>query len=518
MSRLHFAAAAAVACALATLTGPAHAQKKVLNVGMASADAGKLDPHLTATTPDKGLLHWVFNGLVRLRPGTATPETIEPDIALSWTSNPAGTEWTFKLRQGVQCHHNYGEFTAEDAVYSIKRAATKATSSFSADFAAVDSVTAPDKYTVQLKLKNPVPGFLGYLANYHGGNMVCMKAAEELKENFARKPVGTGPFEFAEYRPQQFVKLKANTKYFRGAPKLEEIVYRYIPSDATRDLAFQSGEIDLVYGKQDQAWVERIKKLPGVRVSVMEPAELSALYLNTKLKPLDDPRVRQAIAHAIDRKGLVDFKGALISRPSVSVVPSGYFGTHETAPQYAFDIAKAKALLAEAGYPNGVTVKTIHTTLPGMQATIEAVQAQLKKAGITLDIELVEHATFHAKIREDLSPIVHYAAARFPVADVYLTQFFHSRSQVKTPTAVTNFTHCSLADADIEAARIEPDPAKQKALWASAQNKLVKEVCGIGLYEQMQVWAWRDTLELGYDLKGALNLSIPITEQTRFKN
>lgn len=517
MSRV-FHAAVAVAFAIFGGAGAAQAQKKVLNVGMASADAGKLDPHITATTPDKGLLHWVFNGLVRFKPGTATPETIEADIAESWTSNPAGTEWTFKLRPGVQCHHNYGEFTAEDAVYSIKRAATKATSSFSADFAALESVTAADKYTVRLKLKNPVPGFLGYLANYHGGNMVCMKAAEELKENFARKPVGTGPFEFAEYQPQQFVKLKANKKYFRGAPQLEEIMYRYIPSDATRDLAFQSGEIDLVYGKQDQAWVERIKKLPGVRVQVMEPAELSALYLNTKMKPLDDVRVRQAIAHAIDRKGLVDFKGSLIVRPSVSVVPSGYLGTHEKAPQYAFDIAKAKALLSEAGFPNGVTVKTIHTTLPGMQSTIEAVQAQLKKAGITLDIELVEHATFHAKIREDLSPIVHYAAARFPVADVYLTQFFHSRSQVKTPTAVTNFTHCNLADADIDAARVEADPAKQKALWASAQDKLVKQVCGIGLYEQLQVWAWRDSLDLGYDLSGALNLSIPIIEKTRFKN
>ncbi len=509
----------AAATALVALgSGPVHAQKKVLNVGMASADAGKLDPHLTATTPDKGLLHWVFNGLVRFKPGSANPESIEADIAESWTSNPNGTEWTFKVRQGVLCHHNYGEFTAEDAVYSIKRAATKATSSFSNDFAALESVTAPDKYTVKLTLKNPVPGFLGYLANYHGGNMVCMKAAEEMKENFGKKPIGTGPFEFAEYQAQQFVKLKAHKTYFRGAPALDEIVYRYIPSDATRDLAFQSGEIDLIYGKQEQSWAERIKKQPGTVVSVMEPAELSGLYLNTKVKPLDDLRVRQAIAHAIDRKGLVDLKGPSVTRPSVSVVPSGYFGTDEAAPQYGLDIAKAKALLAEAGYPNGVTVKTIHTTLPGMQSTIEAVQAQLKKAGITLDIELVEHATFHAKIRDDLSPIVHYAAARFPVADVYLTQFFHSRSQVKTPTAVTNFTHCNAADGDIDAARVEQDAGKQKALWKSAQQKLVTNVCGIGLFEQLQVWAWRDTLDLGYELKGALNLSMPITEKTRFKN
>ena len=163
-----------------------------------------------------------------------------------------------------------------------------------------------------------------------------------------------------------------------------------------------------------------------------------------------------------------------------------------------------------------LTVKDIHTTLPSMQKVIEVVQAQLKKANINLDVELVEHATFHQKIREDLSQIVHYQAARFPVADVYLTQFYHSRSQVKTPTAVTNFTHCNVADSEIDAARIETDPVKQKALWKTAQDKLIRQVCGIPIYEQLQVWAWKDSLDLGYVLKGSLNLSPPIIEKTRF--
>jgi peptide/nickel transport system substrate-binding protein len=191
-------------------------------------------------------------------------------------------------------------------------------------------------------------------------------------------------------------------------------------------------------------------------------------------------------------------------------------GTDEQAPLYPYDVDKAKRLLSEAGYPDGVTIKAVHTTLTSMQNVIEAVQAQLKKANINLDIELVEHATFHQKIREDLSQVVHYQAARFPVADVYLTQFYHSRSQVKTPTAVTNFTHCNLADSEIDAARIETDAAKQKALWKTAQEKLIREVCGVPIYEQLQVWAWKDNLDLGYELKGSLNLSPPIIEKTRF--
>jgi peptide/nickel transport system substrate-binding protein len=498
--------------------GQAQAQKKTLVIGMGSADAGKLDPHIASTTPDKGLLQYIFNGLVRMKPGQISPDTIEPDLAESWTSNPAGTEWTFHIRHGVQCHWGYGEFTADDAAYSIKRAANKATSSYSNDFSSVVSAEPVDQYTLKITLKNPVAGFLGYVANINGGNMVCKKAAEEMGDGFSKKPIGTGPFMFAEYQPQQYVRLVANKEYFRGAPMLDEIMYRYIPSDSSRDLAFQSGELDMIYGKQDQSWVDRTKQMPGVKVLAMEPGELSTLFLNITEKPLDDIRVREAIAYAIDRKAIVAFKGAGTSREAVSVVPSGYLGADEHAPLFPYDPAKAKDLLKEAGYPDGVTIKTIHTTLTGMETFIEAVQAQLKKSGINLDIQLVEHATYHAQIRKDLSPLVHYQAARFPVADVYLTQFYDSASIVGTPKAVTNFSHCNVADDEIRAARVEPDPVKQKELWKTAQEKIIKAVCGVPVYEQLQLWAWKDNLDLGYELKGSLNLAPPVTEKTHFVN
>ena len=272
----------------------------------------------------------------------------------------------------------------------------------------------------------------------------------------------------------------------------------------------------MIYGKQDQSWVDRTKQLPGVKVVAMEPGELSTLFLNITVKPLDDLRVREAIAYAVDRKSIVAFKGAGTSREAVSVVPSGYLGTDEKAPLFPYDPAKAKALLADAGYPNGITVKSIHTTLTGMQTFLQAIQAQLKKSNINLDIEEVEHATYHAQIRKDLSPLVHYQAARFPIADVYLTQFYDSASIVGTPTAVTNFSHCNVADTEIRAARVETDPAKQKELWKTAQDKIIKAVCGIPVYEQLQLWAWKDNLDLGLELKGSLNLSPPITEKAHF--
>ncbi|MFI4997507.1 MAG: polyamine ABC transporter substrate-binding protein, partial [Hyphomicrobiales bacterium] len=125
--------------------------------------------------------------------------------------------------------------------------------------------------------------------------------------------------------------------------------------------------------------------------------------------------------------------------------------------------------------------------------------------------------TYMANIRKDLSQVTLYQAARFPVADVYLTQFFHSRSTVNTPTGVTNFSHCAVADQEIDAARSETDPAKQKALWKSAQEKIVKEVCAVPFSEQLVMWAWKDSLDLGYEMKGSLNLMPQLTEKTRFR-
>ena len=305
------AAALATVLVVAVIAQPALAAKTVLNVGMAAIDAGRLDPHLSATTPDKALFNWMFNGLVRMKQGTMNPDAalIEGDLAESWKSSPDGKQWTFSLRKGVQCHHGYGEFTADDVVYSLARSADPKRSAFSSDFKDFDKVEAVDKYTVRISLKNQVPSLLGLLINYQGGNMVCKKAAEEMGEKFIQKPIGTGPFMFGEYKSKESVTLVANPQYFRGKPKLEKIVYRYILSDASRDLAFTSGEIDLEYGKQDQTWVDRMKKEKDTIVDVFDPGELSVLYLNVDKPPLNDLRVRQAIAYAIDRNQIVQFKG-----------------------------------------------------------------------------------------------------------------------------------------------------------------------------------------------------------------
>jgi len=517
-TRRTLGAALLAATALAGLSAaPATAQPKTtLNVGMAAQDIGRLDPHYATTTIDKVVVGWIFGGLVRFKPGSINPAQIEPDIAERWESSPDGRTWTFHLRRGVQFHRGFGEVTAEDIAFSLRKSADAQRSGFAADYRAFEAVEVVDPYTVRIRLKEVVPSLLGLVTNYHGGNIVSRKAVEQLGERFLREPVGTGPFQVREHRARQSLELAAHDGYFRGRPQLRSVSYRFIPSDASRDLAYQNGEIDLIYGRQDQTWATRMKGLPNTAVMVFDPAELGLLHLNITRPPLNDIRVRQAIAYAVNRPELIQFHGADVSRAGEGLLPHGYLGAVAvgTVPH---NIDRAKQLLREAGFPNGVTIKTITTQLPSMLATMQVVQAQLRRAGITLDMEVAEHATFHARIRQDLSPLVFYSAARFPVADTWLTQFFHSRSIVKTPTAVTNFSHCGMADAEIDAARIEPNQQRQLQLWAEAQRKLAEAVCAVPLREGLQVWARRGNLELGYQLDGAMSLGPLVTEQTRFK-
>ena len=495
-------------------SGQGVAAEKVLRVAMSSGDIGKMDPHISAGTPEKILFGWLFEGLVRVKPGESNPKYIVPGLAETWEHSDDNLVWTFHLRHGVQCHAGYGEFTSDDVVYSLERAADPKRSSFSSDFKAMKSVTAVDKYTVRIEYEHRLPSVLGLLINLQGGNMVCKKAAEEMGADFSRHPVGTGPFMFTDYKPQQEIILDANPDYYLGRPKIDRIEYKFVPAHSARDLAFQNGELDMTWGRTNQEWFDRMKKLPNSDVYPIEPTELYALHLNTSKPPLDDLRVRQAIAYAIPRDGIVQYRGKSVVRAATSVVPGGYLGHSSATPLPPYDVKKAKALLAEAGYPDGITLNVIQTSLPAMREVMEVIQGQLRKAGINVDLQIVEHATFHADIRKDKSDMVLYAAARFPVADIYLSQFYDSSSIVGTKTGVTNFSHCAVADKEIRAARVEPDLAKQETLWAEAQKKLIENVCAIPIYEAFQIWVISDRVKLGYELHGSLQAGLPITPET----
>lgn len=490
------------------------AQAADLTLATSADSAGQLDPHVSTKSQDKQAFAMMFNGLVRFAPGSMAAESIEPDLAEKWESSADGLTWKFQLRKGVKFHGGYGELKAEDVVYSLQRAADPDRSGVSSDYSQVESIKALDDYLVEIKLKQPVPSLLGIVANYHGGNIVSKAAAEKLGKDFKGNPIGTGPYEFVELADGQYLKMKAHEEYFRGAPEVKNITMRYIKSDAARELAFKNGELDLFAGTREDRWINRLKSDKSAVVDVFQPGELRTLHLNSSIKPFDDIRVRKAVAYALNRDELVAFMGGTVAKSNAAPVPGGYLGHSSSLKGFPHDLEKAKTLLAEAGYASGFTTKVYITGLAPLLTPMKIIQAQLRKAGINVELEVTEHSAWHKAIRDNVSSMVLYGAARFPVADTYLTQFYHSNSTVKTPTAVTNFSHCAVADGEIDAARSEADKSKQLQLWELAQSKIVDEVCSIPLFELQQVWVRSPNVDLGYELKGALSLGPIISERT----
>ncbi|RYE81904.1 MAG: polyamine ABC transporter substrate-binding protein, partial [Hyphomicrobiales bacterium] len=294
---------------VAGLHGQALAEETVLRVSSGASNVSTLDAHRASATDDKALVGWLYNGLVRFKPGSADPKDLEPDLAERWETSPDGKVWTFHLRKGVRFHGDWGTLNADDVVYSLQRAGDPKRSTFSSDFSAIDKVEKVDDLTVRITLKYPDVNFLGRVSNYHGGNIVSRKAGEELGDRYGAKPVGTGPFTFVEQVTQQYVKLAANPDYFRGKPKIDTIMMRAIPSDSARELAFTSGELDLFYGKREQRWVDSARKRPGFNVEIFQPGEYRLLHINRSQPPLDDIRVRRAIAAAVNVDDLVRYVG-----------------------------------------------------------------------------------------------------------------------------------------------------------------------------------------------------------------
>ncbi|CVI64208.1 ABC-type dipeptide transport system, periplasmic component [Agrobacterium deltaense NCPPB 1641] len=505
--------AALATSALISLALPAVAGAASLRVGVNAADIATLDPARASTTQDVAIVSWIFNGLVRFTPGSADPAKIEPDLAESWTSSEDGLVWTFKLRKDVKFHGDYGTLTADDVVFSLQRAKNPDTSSYSSDYAAFKSIEAIDPSTVRITLSQPVAGFLGLVANYHGGNIVSKKAVEALGAKFKANPIGTGPFMFDKAVTQQSVFLKAFPGYFRGAPKIDDIRVDLIPSDSSRELAFRSGELDLINGKREQRWVDQAKVWENSTVDIFSPGEYRTVFLNMAHKPLDNVKVREAIAQAINVDQIVQFVGAGVALKGCSVVPNNYLG-EDCSWTYRYDPEASKKLLAEAGFKDGLSLSAVVSSNSAQQPIMEVIQAQLAEAGINLQMRIVDHPTYQEQIRKDLSDVVFYGAARYPVADSYLSQFYHSDASVGKPTAVTNFAHCNAGDADITAARKATTDEERLKFWSAAQKKIFEQVCGVPLFSLMQVWVHNKALNYGYELKGSLNLAPPITELT----
>ncbi|MET3292524.1 UNVERIFIED_CONTAM: peptide/nickel transport system substrate-binding protein [Brevibacillus sp. OAP136] len=391
-----------------------HPSKDTLIYG-GLADAIALDPAIVDDGPSYIVTTQVFERLLSFKPGSFE---VQPALAESYEVSPDGLTYTFALRKGVKFHDGT-DFNADAVVFNFQRwSDPKSAYRFKGEsFPMFDSVFGPpedrflkevkavDPYKVQFLFRKPLASFIQSLAIIPFG-IASPTAIKEKKEKFKEEPVGTGPFVFKEWKHNDFIKVEKNPTYWnKDYPKLNQVIFRMIPDKSSLVTALQAGEIDLFegYSVQEMGAVEADSEFQLVS---KPPNNAEFIGFNTKKKPFNDPRVRIALNYAVNKKQLKETFYATRDdiHPAINPLPRGMLGYNEDIQDYDYDPQKAKALLREAGYPNGIEQELVFYTIPiglaedqGVKIA-EVIQAEFAKIGVKVKIETPELATYLADI------------------------------------------------------------------------------------------------------------------------
>ena len=439
------------------------ASSQVLKVRFYDDPSG-FDPATLFRIETENIAFNVYSGLTTYDSSTGK---ILPDLADSWDT-PDEKTWVFHLHKGVQWQKGYGEMTSADVKYSYERMMNPATASpYRAEFNNVEAVEAPDPYTVTIKLKRPDGNFLHQVANYHQGQVVKKEAIEKAGDQYKWNPVGTGPFALESFTPGSQIVLVRHDGYFRGPAKLEKIIFSIIKDDETAAVALQGGEVDLAMRISP---TETLKRLQADDKFTLNSGAggISLTVFNPQFEPFTNQKVRQAWAHAIDRDAIVKATTPLTTQVFRNILNDWMDIYTADVPTYEYNPDKAKQLLAEAGYPNGFSVKSLQSSAGGVTEAAQLEKSYLAKVGINEDFELVDTPTFNTRRNSaDFQVAGRLLPAMNP--DTILFSYLHPDNFAPKGMNGAKYNNPELVS-KLEAARAETDPAKRKQLYADVQK------------------------------------------------
>ncbi len=392
------AAAVGAAAALpGTVPGVARAQttqKKELIVAQ-GGDISKFDPHFSTSSNDIRVSFNIFDNLVSRYPDGK----LHPGLATEW-KHTGPTQWTFKIRQGVKWH-NGDPFSSADAKFSLERTwDPKVGTRVSTVFTTIDRIEALDPATLIIHTKKPDPLLAARLA-FYGGQIAPKKYLESVGgDTFNAKPVGTGPVRFVSWTKDDKIVLEANPDYWGGKPDFDRMIVRAIPEMAPRIASLLKGEVDMITQLPPDHG-ERVAQNPTTRVVGALYAGLYVLAVNSKVPPLDNPLVKQALSLAIDRQAIVKelWRGR-------GIVPSGPIAKGDnhfdgSLPPLAFNPKEARERLKKAGYKNEeIFIETTAGYTANDKPMSEAIQAMWRDVGINAKVEVVEYSVRAQKNRD----------------------------------------------------------------------------------------------------------------------
>ncbi|MBI1847714.1 MAG: hypothetical protein HYR86_12170 [Candidatus Rokubacteria bacterium] len=466
------AAALALAAGAPVAAPAAAAPAGEVKIGLA-AEPNTFDPHLTVGRNTQIFIVNVYDGLT----ARDAQGHLVPALAESW-KRLSPTTWQFALRRGVK-FHNGDDFNADCVKFTLDRATspeTKAT--ISSELSTIASTEIVDPFTVNVITRTPdflLPVRLGELF----GLMLSPKHTAAMgKEAIATRPNGTGPFKLVTWSKNDQMVLEANEGYWRGAPKVKKIVVRPILEDAARVAALQAGEVDLI-SPIPHARIAELKRSDKLVIKTIAAPRIFHVTIDVRRPPFDNVKVRQALNHAVDVNAILKSLYFGYGTRLATVVDKGALGYDPSVQPYPFDPGRAKALLAEAGFPNGFEAEfdSFTGSIADHAKPAEAIVGYLQKVGLKIKQNVFEFSAFGPRrVQNKTAPLFIYS-----IGNAYLEPSWVIRWLTQGGLGM----HYKNAKLDEMLTRIEAtdDPKKRAPQYADVQRLIKDEAPFIFLFQ-----------------------------------
>lgn len=418
----------------------------------------------TGTAP---ITYQIYESLI----GRNADMEMVPGLATAWEQIDE-THYRFTLREGVK-FHNGSDFTAEDVLYTFERnTASEATA------ATIGPVDLPNceiesDYSIVIAMSQPYPAFLN-CCTLDIAAIVDKETMEEIgEEAYAANPVGTGPFQFVEWATGDYIEMKANPDWWGGAINFDTLILRYIPEGATRAIEAESGGVDIAHITVSDA--PNAESSPETNLQIARILNTSYVSFNCSIEPFNNVKVRQAISLALDTEAIVKATYKDYSEVAKSFLAPDIWGYAEVDNPYSgYDVEKAKALLGEAGYPDGFSCTLVTNA---NQTVAEMIQAQLKEIGIEVTLNVTDFANWLDAITNGKQQM-YYGGWTVPSGDASEAfAAFHSANMGPTNRS---FYSNSEADKLIETIDSVTDEEQRMAACVALQELLAEECVTVG--------------------------------------